>query len=86
MACQSCRRQMHHYSRVVCQRISLALHPPGTSLASPEMAFEIWKEPKVIVASVLLLVIPRTVYEKDQVAGRPLAVFWVGSDIDLWET
>lgn len=50
------------------------------------MAFEIWKEPKVIVASVLLLVIPRTVYEKDQVAGRPLAVFGVGSDIDLWET
>ena len=44
-------------------------------------------EPKVIVASVLLLVIARAVYERNQFAGRPLvvsyAVPWVGSTIDL---
>jgi len=65
------------------QPIPLALYPAGTSLASPEL----WKEPKVIVASVLPLVIARAVYKKNQVTGRPSVVSyalpWVGSAIDL---
>jgi len=51
------------------------------------MAFELWEEPRVIVASVLLLVIARAVYKKNQVTGRPPVVSytipWVGSAIDL---
>ena len=56
-------------------------------LASPDMDLELWKEPKVIVASVLLLIIARTVYNKNRITGRPpvvsYAVPWVGSAIDL---
>jgi len=51
------------------------------------MAFELWMEPKVIVASVLLLAIVRAVYNKNQVTGQPpiilYAIPWVGSAIDL---
>ena len=51
------------------------------------MAFELWKEPRVIAASVLSLVIARAVYKKNQVTGRPPVVSytipWVGSAIDL---
>ena len=46
-----------------------------------------WYEPKVIVTSVLLLVIVRTVYKKTQITGRPPVVSyvvpWVGSAFDL---
>ena len=51
------------------------------------MDFELWKEPKVIAASVLLFIIARAVYKKNQVTGRPpvvsYAVPWVGSALDL---
>jgi len=52
------------------------------------MAFDsLWKEPGVIVAGVLLLVIARAAYKKNQTTGRPPAVSytipWVGSAIDL---
>ena len=44
-------------------------------------------DPKVVVASVLLLFIARTVYKKNQVTKRPpmvpYLVPWVGSAIDL---
>ena len=67
--------------------VSLTLHSTDTLLASPEMDFEPWKEPRVIVASVLLLVIARAVYKKNQVTGRPpvvpYTIPWVGSAIDL---
>jgi hypothetical protein len=51
------------------------------------MVFELWKEPKVIVVGVLLLVVARAAYKKNQVTGQPpvvsYAVPWVGSAIDL---
>ena len=51
------------------------------------MDLELWKEPKVVVASVLLLVIARAVYKKSQVTARPPVVSyvvpWVGSAIEL---
>lgn len=51
------------------------------------MDLGLWKEPKVIVASVLLLVIARAVYKRDRTTGRPPVVSylvpWVGSAIDL---
>ena len=51
------------------------------------MDFQLWKDPKVVVASVLLLVLARTVYKRNQVTGRPPVVSytipWVGSAIDL---
>jgi len=47
------------------------------------MVFELWMEPKVIVASVLLLATVRAVYKKNQVTGRPpmvpYAIPWEGS-------
>ena len=73
--------------QVVHQRVSLASYSTSTSLASPEMSFKLWEEPKVIVAIVLLLVIAWAVYKKSRVTGRPplvpYAVPWVGSAIDL---
>ena len=51
------------------------------------MAFQLWKELNVIVIGVLLLVIVRAVYKKNQVAGRPPVISYavprVGSAIDL---
>ena len=51
------------------------------------MDFQLWKDPKVVVASVLLLVLARTVYKRNRVTGRPPVVSyiipWVGSAIDL---
>ncbi|KAF9646400.1 cytochrome P450 [Thelephora ganbajun] len=51
------------------------------------MDLESWKEPKVILASVLLLVTARAVYKKKQITRRPPVVYyavpWVGSAIDL---
>ena len=51
------------------------------------MDLELWKEPKAIVAGVLLLLIARTVYKKNQNIGRPPVVSytvpWVGSAIEL---
>ena len=51
------------------------------------MDFGLWNESKVVLSSVLLLVIARAVYRRNQVAGRPpvvsYAVPWVGSAIDL---
>jgi hypothetical protein len=51
------------------------------------MDFELWKGPKVILASILLLVVARTVYKKTQITGRPPVVSylvpWVGSALDL---
>jgi len=48
---------------------------------------ELWKEPRVIVASVVLLIIARTVYKRNRITGRPPAVSylvpWVGSAIGL---
>ena len=73
-------------TQVVHQRVLLALHPTGTLLTYPEMTFELWKEPKVIVAGILLFVIARAVYKKNQVGRPPVvsyAVPWVGSAIDL---
>ena len=64
-----------------------ALLSPSTSPASLEMAFELWKDPAVIAASVLLLIIARVAYKRDKTTGRPpmvsYAVPWVGSAIDL---
>ena len=51
------------------------------------MDFQLWKDPKVLVVSVLLLVLARMVYKRHQVTGRPPVVSytipWVGSAIDL---
>jgi len=52
------------------------------------MDYELWKEPRVVIASVLLLVIAQAVYKRNQArAGRPqvvsYAVPWVGSALDL---
>ena len=51
------------------------------------MSLELWKEPKVIVASALLLVIARMVYKRSRITGRPpvvpYLVPWVGSAIEL---
>ena len=51
------------------------------------MDFELWKEPRVVLASVLLLIIARAAYKRNQDIGRPpvvsYAVPWVGSAIDL---
>lgn len=51
------------------------------------MYLELWKEPKVIVASVLLLTIARAVYKRNRVTGLPPVVSylvpWVGSAIEL---
>lgn len=51
------------------------------------MDYELWKEPKVIVASALLFVIAQAVYKRNQATGRPPVVSyvvpWVGSAIDL---
>ena len=74
------RRTCHH-----C--VPVALHTANTLLAFPEMAFELWKEPKVIAASVLLLVIAQVVYRRNRITGRPpvvpYVVPWVGSAITL---
>ena len=51
------------------------------------MALELWKEPVVIVTSVLLLIIARVAYKKSRITGRPPMVSytipWVGSAIDI---
>ena len=61
--------------------------PPNTSLASLEMALELWKEPAVIAASVLLLIIARVAYKRNRTTGRPPLVSytipWVGSSLEL---
>ena len=60
---------------------------PNTSLASLEMALELWKKPTVIVVSALLLIIVRVAYKRNQATGQPPMVSytipWVGSAIDL---
>ena len=52
------------------------------------MDYELWKEPRVVVTGVMLLVIAQAVYKRNQVrAGRSpvvsCAVPWVGSALDL---
>lgn len=51
------------------------------------MDLELWREPKVVIASVLLLIIARVVYGRNRVTGRPPVVSytvpWVGSALDL---
>ena len=51
------------------------------------MHLELWKEPKVLVASILLLVVARAVYKKNRITGLPPVVSylvpWVGSALDL---
>ena len=60
---------------------------PNSLLASLEMALELWKEPTVIAASVLLLIIARVAYKRSHVSGRPPVVSytipWVGCALDL---
>ena len=51
------------------------------------MALELWKEPSVIAASVLLLIIARVAYKRNRTIGRPPLVSytipWVGSSLEL---
>ena len=51
------------------------------------MALELWKEPMVIATTVLLLIIARAAYKRNQIIGRPPMVSyvipWVGSAIDI---
>lgn len=51
------------------------------------MDFELWMEPKVALAVVLLLIIAQTVYKRFRTTGRPPVVSyvvpWVGSAIEL---
>lgn len=82
-------QQCHHHH--VTQHLR-QLCPSGVTLSChlahiPEMVFQLWKEPSVIVASVLLFVIAKVVYKKNRNVGRPPVVSylvpWVGSAIDL---
>ena len=61
--------------------------PSHTSLASLEMALELWEEPTVIAASIMLLIIARVAYNRNRIIGQPpvvsYAIPWVGSAIDL---
>ena len=51
------------------------------------MDFELWKEPRVVLASVLLLIIARAAYKRNQDIGQPPVVSytvpWVGSALEL---
>lgn len=51
------------------------------------MDLELWKEPKMTAAIILLLVVGRAVYNRNRNAGRPpvvsYAIPWVGSAIEL---
>lgn len=51
------------------------------------MDFGLWKEPKVIVASILLFAVTRMIYKKNRLTGRPRVVSylvpWVGSAVEL---
>ena len=51
------------------------------------MTLELWKEPMVIATTVLLLIIARVAYKRNQIIGRPPMVSyvipWVGSAIDI---
>ena len=51
------------------------------------MALELWKEPTVIAASILLLIIVRVAYNRNRITGQPpvvsYAIPWVGSALDL---
>ena len=61
--------------------------PSHTSLKSLEMALELWKEPTVIAASIMLLIIARVAHSRHRITGQPpvvsYAIPWVGSAIDL---
>ena len=83
------QRWRHHFSySCVNVAVFIRLHNlPNTSLASPEMDFGLWKEPKVIIAGVLVLFIARAMHKRSRTTGRPpvvsYAVPWVGSALDL---
>ena len=51
------------------------------------MTPELWKDPTVVAASVLLLIIVRVAYKRSRVSGRPPMVSytipWVGSSLEL---
>lgn len=81
---QQCHHVTQHLLRQLCpSSVTLSCHLAHI----PEMVFQLWKEPSVIVASVLLFVIAKAVYKKNRNAGRPPVVSylipWVGSAIDL---
>jgi hypothetical protein len=80
----SARSAITHHVR---QSVSVGSRSAGTSLAYSEMDLELWKEPKVIAASVLLFIIARALYGKDRTTRRPPVVSyvvpWVGSAIEL---
>ena len=77
----------HTTALIARQRVTYLYAFPIPRPASIEMDLELWNEPKVVIAIVLLLTIARAVYKRIQTAGRPRVVSytipWVGSGIDL---